>query len=971
MIFPTLAAAQSPEDDPGDQIIVTGSRISNSNLDSPAPVTSIDGDFFLDRTSRISIGDELAELPQFGPLSTRAASISPTGGDTATGLNLLDLRNIGATRTLVLVNGRRHVAGAQTTSQPDVNTFPTALLERVEVLTGGASSVYGADALSGVVNFILRDDFEGIEINGRGGLSDDGDAATYTTSLTAGTNFGDGRGNIAVNFEYANSERLDYRDRDFSSVQTTLQIPNPADGDFLLPPGQNDGIPDFVTATDLRLATSTAGGAVSNFGLSPMPSFLEFQSDGSLSPVDLGADGLLPFAGPRTDGGGGLNTIDGETLAPGLERIGGNIIAHYDVSPDARIFFEGTIVNTKTDVFATAPATNAFVGFDNPFLDPASAATIQGLVGPAAPGFVLGRFAPEFGRRGTENERLTTRGVIGVKGEFAERFDYEVSYGYGRTDTESFFTGNTIIPRIGLSADAVVDVMGVLGNPGATVCRAQLAAGTTSTGNADIDECVPGNFFGPGSIDQAVVDYVNVDTQADGLLTQHVVNAFIASDTEGFLDLPGGAISYVIGGEYRRDRTEFNPDPRDLVGDTLNAGIQPVEGSVEVIEGFSEIVAPIVAGQAFAELIELSASARVAHYDLDGVGTNVSWGLGAVYAPTEDIRFRGSFQRAVRAPNISELFAPQTPSTFFTLDPCSTFGLSQGSPQRAANCQALGAPATGIPVFPPSIVPGVTGGNPDLDVERGRTWTVGALFTPRFAEGFSLSVDYYDIEIEDAIFQPNPSSVLNLCVDGPDIDNPFCDAITRDPVTAELTGIELLFGNVSRLTARGIDFDARYILDLAASGQIDLRMVANYTLERDDFLNQLAPDFPTQDLQTVGTPKFRFNFNATYSLDRFSLGYTVRYQSSQFRTDPANVVSVGGLPPANPDVFAPEFLETGDQFIHDIVAGYQVTDEARFFVGVDNIGEPDLPPGIYGAGFGGANFDAVGRFIYGGVNLRF
>ncbi|MEO1658726.1 MAG: TonB-dependent receptor [Pseudomonadota bacterium] len=959
-----VASAQETEVE-GDEITVTGSRIQNSNLDSPAPVTVIDGDFLLNRTSRISIGDELAELPQFGPLSTRAASVSPTGGDSATGVNLLDLRNIGATRTLVLVNGRRHVAAAQNASQPDVNTIPAALIERVEVLTGGASSVYGADALAGVVNFIMKEDFEGIEFNAQGGMSEQGDAATYTANLTMGRNFANDRGNIAVNIEYANSEELDYQDRDFSRNQTTLQIPNPEDGDFALPPGENDGIPDFITADDLRLAQFSEGGVFTDFA----STFLEFQPDGSLQPLDLG-EGLIPNTGPRTNGGGGLNTIEGETLVPSLERLSFNVITHYDINEYARLFFEGKIVSADSDVASTAPARSVFVGFDNPFLDSGAAATLQGLQ-PGAPGFVLNRYAPEFGRRGVENERLTSRAVIGLKGDIEDRWSYEVSYGYGRTDTDSNYSGNIIEQRVGLSADAVTDVSGVLGTPGAVVCRAQLDAGTLNTGNPDIDDCVAGNFFGEGSISDEVVDYVNVNTTAEGLTTQHVLNGFVTTNTAGLIDLPGGAIDFVLGAEYRRDATEFEPDERDLVGDTLNAGIQPVEGEIEVIEGFTEMVAPILAGMPYADTLEVSASARVAHYDLDGVGTNVSWGVGTVYAPVSDVRLRGSYQRAVRAPNISELFSPVTPSTFFTLDPCSFIGIAQGSEQRNTNCQALGAPDGGLFIFPPSIAPGVTGGNPDLDVERGSTWTVGALFTPRFIPGFTLSVDYYDIEIEDAIFQPNPSTVLTLCVDGPSIDNPFCDAVTRDPNTAEITNINLLFDNVSKVTARGIDFDAQYALDLAEKGNLSFRMAANYVLERDDFLNQLAPDFPTQELKTVGTPQFRFNLNSSYSLDRFSIAHTVRYNSSQYRTDPANVESVGGQPPANPDIFGSDVIETGNQFIHDIVVNYQLTDEARLFVGVDNLNEPDLPPGIYGGGFGGANYDAIGRFVYGGVNLSF
>ena len=974
--WPGVLAAQAQEEalaDPapasGEPIVVTGSRVAKAGLDSPAPLTVIDGSTFITQTSRISVGDELTELPQFGPSGTRSASISPTGGNTSTGLNLLDLRNIGSSRTLVLVDGRRHVAAAQGTSQPDISSIPASLIARVEVLTGGASSVYGADALAGVVNFVQRDDFNGLQVNGRMGLSDEGDAKSYLASTTWGTDFAQGAGNVAANFEYAKSERLDYVDRPFSRRQTTLQIPNPANGDRS---GVNDGIPDFITVGDLRNANVSAGGVFTNFGAGPNPVFLEFSQNGQLTPVNLGPSGsLIPRVGPLTDGGSGLNTIADETLVPSLERIGGTVIAHYDVSDALRIFAEGKIFQVTSDVASGAPNDSVFIGFDNPFLSSASAATIRGLVPAGSTGFVLNRYLPEIGRRAISNERTTYRGVLGIKGDLGSRTRYELSYSYGRTDADSFFTGNAILPRIALAADAVVDVNGVLGPPGATVCRARLQAGAGGSSNPDIAQCVPGNFLGAGNIDPAVARYINVDTVARGKLEQHVVNGFIGTDSSGLFELPGGPIALVVGGEYRDESTRFTPDPRDLVGDTVNSGIQPVRGSVGVVEGFAELVMPVLANVPGAELLELTASARVAHYDLAGVGTTFSWGVGGVYAPIRSLRLRASYQEAVRAPNLAELFSPATPNVFFTLDPCSFIGIAQGSAQRAANCQALGAPAGGINVFPPSIAPGVQGGNPNLDVEKGRTWTVGGVFTPEFLPGLSVALDYYDIRITNAIFQPNPSTVLTLCVDGPSIDNPFCDAVTRNPTTAIITNINLLFDNVSKLTAKGFDLDARYTIDLGDKSSIALRLLGNYITERDNFLNQLAPNFPTQVLRTVGTPRIRANFNVVYTIDAISLGYTVRYSSSQLRTDPANVRSVAGRPPANPDIFAPEFLSTGDLWIHDAVIQFRAKPNATFYVGVDNLTEPSLPPGIYGGGFGGANYDAVGRTFYAGLTLDF
>ncbi|MEM9314116.1 MAG: TonB-dependent receptor, partial [Pseudomonadota bacterium] len=895
--------------------------------------------------------------------STRAASVSPTGGTTTTGLNLLDLRGIGASRTLVLVNGRRHVSSSQETAQPDINTIPSALVERVEVLTGGASSVYGADAIAGVVNLVLRKNYEGLEASIRTGVSDEGDGENSTVTITGGFNFGEGRGNLAASFEYAEGEILRYADRDFSAVESTIQIPNPADTD--VPGAPPDGIPDFITVRDLRRANISNGGTVNTAA-----GFFQFDSAGNLVPVDLGTGVVFP--GGVTDGGSGLNGLQDETLIPSQDRMSLNLLGHYDVSDQHSLFFEGKYVEIDSDVFSGAPFAPFIVQADNPFLTSQARSVLDSTTpSPFGPPFyVSNRNHRDIGPRGIENERKTFRAVLGLQGELTERTSYEVSYTYGSTDTRSRFLNNAIIPRISLSADAVVDIDGVLGSPGATVCRAQLLAGSTSTGNPDIDDCVAGNYLGDGTVDQAARDYVNVATQARGDLDQHVIGGFITTDSGDYFNLPGGPISFVLGGEYRKEETTFNPDPRDTVGDTVNSGVQAVDGELSVTEWYTEIVAPILAGQPFAELLEFRGSARIADYDLEGVGTNTSWGVGGVYAPNENIRFRASYQEAVRAPNISELFSPQTLSLTTVLDPCSAFGLSLGGEQRAANCASIIPPGTPIPI-PTFNLTVTVGGNPQLDVEEGETTTFGLVITPTALPELTLSVDYYDIELSQAIFQANPFTNLTLCYDASSLDNPFCDLIQRDPVTFQLALQSITPINATGFEASGIDLDASYRFDLGASGSLALRLVANKVLDRNDFLDPLDSGLATEVIDTVGNPDWRFTFNASYQVKSFDFGYNVRYFSSQLRTDPANVRSVNGQPPLNPDIFGPEVLRTGGDAIHNLSARYFFSDRGNLYVGIDNVTEPDLPPGIYGAGFGGANYDAVGRYFYAGLNWTF
>ncbi|WP_165793786.1 TonB-dependent receptor domain-containing protein [Hyphococcus luteus] len=946
-IMAAWSGAALAQDEPDDQIVVTGSRISTLAIDAPAPVAVFDTELLVQNTGSISVGDELADLPQFSATGNQAASAG-IESNSQVGLNLLDLRGLGPSRTLVLVNGRRHVSSSQETAQPDTNTIPAGLLERVEVLTGGASAVYGADAVAGVVNFVLDDDFEGVKGVVRGGVSDEKDAESFTANLTLGKNFADGRGNIAADLEYSRNASLYYTDRAFSAVQTSFAP------DFSANPPYT-----YRLVEDLRLLSTSTGGTL----IDAMQDVYRFAPDGSLNPADFGKGSLIPFGPIISEGGDGLNSVEDQTLLPSLERMGLNLLAHYELTDKARLFFEGKVVNIESS--ATSQPVNAgfVVSVDNPYLTQQARDLLTGSILPmGTDSFSISRMNRDFGTPQVNNERLTMRGLVGVEGEFADRFNYEFSYGYGRTETDSVFTNNVVLARLQYAADAVVDGAGVLGSPGAIVCNATLMAGSTSTGDAAIDECQPANIFGEGAVSDAARDYVTFTSRADGLLTQHVLGGYVSGDTAGLIDLPGGPIQMVVGGEFRREETSFNPDPRDLAGGTSRAGIQPVNGSFNVVEGYAEASAPLLADQPLAELLEINGAVRVAHYNLEGVGANISWGVGGVYSPVPDIRFRGAYQRAVRAPNLAELYAPITPVQFSVFDPCDASAINDGPAQRAANCAALGAPAGFTASTIGGLVPGTTGGNPNLDVEHGTTWTVGAVFTPSIAPGFVLSVDYYDIKLDDAIATTNASTILRLCVDSASVNNAFCDLVTRDAASFDVTFITEGATNINSLTARGIDFDARYGFALPV-GELNLRAVASYVLERNNFLDPFAPSVATEILRDVGTPKTRVNLSTSYDVNKFRFSYNMRYFSGAIRSFAGGRLQEGALPP--------DILYTGGTFIHDISARYEASEQATVFFGVDNLFEADLPPGVYGAGFGGANYDAIGRYFYGGVSFAF
>lgn len=932
-----------------EDIVVTGSRLAVRAVESPSPLTVLSANTIVGKTGSVSVGDRLSVLPQFRATFTQAAStgIGVNPGVGQVGLNLLDLRGLGTSRTLVLQNGRRLVSSTQQVSQPDTNVIPTELIERIEILTGGASAVYGADAIAGVVNFVLKDDFEGLSGTLHGGVSERGDASSRRASLTWGTNFAEGRGNVAASIGYTGRDGLRYFDREFSNGQSAF-INNPLAGQ----PGQSLR----VLLTDLRVLAQSTGGTLP-YG----PPFYRFSPDGTLAPTVQGSTTLL---GAVSNGGNGLQTLQYSSLLPDNDSVSGTVLGHLDIGESTTLFGHVGITRQEASAFAEPNITQQFVLKTNPYLS-SQALSVINAYGPTAagPGFVLLRSMPELGATGEENERLTTQAVIGVKGTLSPNWRYEASYGYGRTKITTTFLNQYFPGRLALGAAAVRDANGNI------VCSARLANPTST--NPDVTGCVPINFLGDGNISAAARDYLTVNTEAEGRIQQHTVNAFVAGDTGGFLTLPAGPVAVVAGAEFRRESTSYVPDARDLARLTSNLGTQTTDGSVRVVEGYTELKVPLLADLPLVKQLELSGSARVADYDLEGVGTKTSWGLGLAYQPVESLRVRGSYQRAVRAPNIAELYQANVGTQFFISDPCDVNNINAGTSFRLQNCRALGIPVgfTGLPFGTP--IPGTSGGNPDLDVETGKTWTAGFVYTPTWAPKATLSVDYYRVELDDAIVLANTNVIITQCVDSSSIDNVFCAAAPRDPVTRQISSIAQRPLNLNRLLASGVDVDAAYAFTLPAAVSGSVRLLATWVIDRDDFRSPTQPNFPSQIVETVNSPRYSATLQTELARGRFTLGYNVRYFSMMYRADPAFFESVGGNPPLRPNDLPADLRDTGNTFFHDVRFSVDLPRNVRAYVGVDNVGDEEPPPGIYAAGFGGAIYDNVGRFFYGGVTVDF
>ncbi|GAA4051623.1 TonB-dependent receptor domain-containing protein [Parerythrobacter jejuensis] len=1030
-------AEQSSEDDDSQatassdsgMIIVSGSRIARPNLDSTVPVTSVEAEELLDDGS-ISLGDALNDLPSLRSTFSTSNSQRFIG---TTGLNILDLRGLGTTRTLTLVNGRRHITASAGDFQVDVNTIPFELLERVDVVTGGSSAVYGSDAIAGVVNFILRRDYDGFEMNGQAGISERGDNARYSIGATFGRNFADGRGNIAVSAEYTNITRvLNSQRPDISGFGigfTAFEQTDDLSDEGL---SNSDGIPDSVLTNNLFLDFISEGGTVQAFcifGQAVQP--LSCGPNGTVAAHRFGPDGRLfrednnRLPSGRAIGGTGTALSDG-TLIPDIERYNLNILTHFDISDAFRPYAEfkyariealgqgtptffnsfcgGLSGASGLDPSCADGATSSFffVNFDNPFINPADVGTLRqiqdellqgfgfppGVGGAASQGFFINRNNSDFGTRNDQLKRETYRVVVGVEGDISSNTRYDLSFNYGRFESNLSAQNQLIYQNTRNAVDAVRNGAGQI------VCRINADADPTN----DDPACIPINVIGAGGPSQAALDYINANASLDEKAEQFNVLGYIGTDSSPFFELPGGPIRLVAGFEWRREEAQQIPDPLSASGATFfNAFSDFTPPALEVLEGFGEIEFPLLANVPFAEELTFSAAGRISDYNSGGglTGTVEAYNLNAVWAPVSDIRFRANFSRAVRSPTLSNLFSPATENFLFLTDPCDTRFINNGTANRATNCAA-----DGVPVGFTDPVTGNRsvnqGGNPFLQAEVSDSLTIGAVIEPRWIPGLSITVDYYDIEVESVIANISGNQILANCYDAPTLNNNFCPLIAPRNADGSLRNVGALNiapVNFASLTAEGIDFDVRYAKTFDNDDRLDLRLIATHTLDRTNFLDIDNPDLPNRVRGELGDPEWAMNFNASYRKGAVTFAYSFRWVDKQTigayenyfpfqgecpvsgvipRTNGAPTCTPGDiltLPPLNPDSTAEVFYPA--RGYHDIRVSWNINDEFVFYAGVDNITDKLPPFQLSGAGGGSGIFDNTGRYYFAGFQAEF
>ena len=998
--FAAASPAVAQDDDAADTIIVTGSRLTtNPNLAAANPVLSVTGEE-VDIRGATRIEDFVNILPQLSAGQTTEVS------NDATGTAELDLRGIGAIRTLVLIDGRRLPYGDSSNSAPNVDIIPTQLVERVDVLTGGASAVYGSDAVAGVVNFILKRDFEGIELDVLGGINQAGngndflnsiaaaggqpvadsswDGESLNLALTMGANTGDGRGNVTLFASYETVEAITQDDRSVSACAL----------------GQASGANSFggfgcVGSGNFRLfgGTNTMGMNVDAFQ----------QEDGTITVFQGGPAETYNF--------GPLNYFQRPS-----ERFQIFARGHYEITEDLEAFADFGYVQNNSDaqIAPSASFGGWAINCDNPLLQTPGLNLASDVYGctPAdiANGVVMGDLLDEMGNfdgddapvtashrnveGGPRNSNLDNdalRLVSGLRGNLGG-WSWEAFFQYSKTSDIDISTNDFLIDNVQNAFFVVDDGMGGI------QCRdaAARAAG-----------CVPYNIFqrgpnGESLVTQAALDYIQGVGITTGETQQIITGGNIQTDLGEYgwtMPWTDAGVGFLAGIEWRKDNLNAQPDQISQRPDGGFTGVGGptvvTSGSVEALEFYTELQVPIVTGRQFFEELTFNGQYRFSDYSVDGNNTTNgfnthAFGLQLSWAPVDDVKLRGQFQRAVRAPNVIELFqgmgtdlpdldpAGLNANGIQLFDPCA----SDAPIATLAACMNTGVTAAQFGSISDVLAgqtQSLTGGSPDLQPESSDTWTGGVIVTPASVPGLSVSVDYFSISVDDYISEGiSAQTILNECLATGDAT--FCDLITRGPGGTLRSGIvttsgfEGRFINIASLKTSGVDFQVRYGMDIADItgggdwGSLNFDYAATYLISKD--FTPFPGGDPIECAGFVGNackdttvavnPSYSHRFLTTWSTPAdIDVSLTWRFLSS--------VDNITGDP-----------VEPGfDSFSYlDIAANMQVTESLNVRAGVNNLLDND-PPLFTAAGTGTGNGNTfpgtydIGRFLFIGANVRF
>jgi iron complex outermembrane recepter protein len=941
----TTADATQPEE--SGAIIVTGSRIARRDLTSTSPLAVVqDEEFTL--SGSVNVEQVINTLPQVIPGQT-SFSNNPGGG-----VATLNLRGLGSQRNLVLVNGRRYIFYS-TNQVTDLNTIPSFLIDSVDVVTGGASAVYGSDALAGVVNFNLRTDLDGFIAGAQYNITEEGDGRRYNAYVAMGTQFADGRGHIATYAEYYNRGSIMQADRDFSRFALGDS------GGQLIPLG-SAGVPQgrMVAVGPAEVGANTNYAGSGAFFFQPGTS--------------------RPYVG-TTDS---YNYAPANYLMVPQERwaIGG--YAEYEITPGIRAYSEVTFINNRVaNELAATPVTQN-VDFNlaaiQGLVSPADFAQLQLIAarqqqaieggslafGPVAAGtLTLPALDPGcadvndpttcqmvrlqvntrttgIASRNVTDDRNAFRVLAGLRGDVTDTLTYDVYYMFSRTRNASVQLGN-------VSRSAFT----------------RLAANGTC------------NVFGENQLSPSCIDQISILAQNGTISQLQVAQASISGP---LFTTPWAAdpVAFAAGVEWRSMGAEFIPDTALSSGGVVgfNAG-QPTAGSYNAKEAFAELRVPIVQ-DGFISRFELNGAVRYSDYSLENVGGVWAYAIGAELAPVRDITFRGQYQRAIRAPNVGELFGGRSVGFPGATDPCAGAAAVQPGPLRDT-CLATGVPqnqlGAGLALQPNAQIQGAFGGNPDLQEEVGDTFTAGVVLRPRFIPRLNVTVDWYDIRIQNVIASAGGgvNNILNLCYNViQDANSSICRLIRRDPLGV-ISGppfvVTATLANLSELNTEGIDFQVDYTQPLnfslmgAGESRLSFFLLGNYQWE-----NSFTPlvDLPDDVVEcaglfglTCGNPTPKWKWSSRLSWIDGPLTTSVRWRH---------------LGAVDDDVGGRVVNRIGSYDLFDLAFAFNVNDNLTINMGVNNLF--DKQPPILGNNQEQANtypgtYDVLGRDYFISANLRF
>ena len=963
-----LPSANQNQNPPASEqsIVITGSRIKRPEIESPVPVAVL-GQQALLQDAAANIADTLNELPQVALGTTRTNTNFLTSG---TGISTINLRGLGVNRTLTLVNGRRFIAGFAGSSAVDVNNIPTDFIDRVEVVTGGSSAVYGSDAIAGVVNFILKDRFDGVQLRAQGGQTFRGDDPTYFASLTAGQSlFGD-RLHLLGNFSWDKDEGLPSRNRAISSQDCgTSFFTDPFTGktEICGPLAYSSFSPQglFNLVGPHRPCPTVADPACALPQVTPGNQFTFNQTNALVLGPGVGL---------------GFNRDAARLISVPLKRELATGIANFDITPDVRYFAEVTYSHVKGDA-AIEPLAVGSAGFggstpgiadiqlDNPFIPAAVLAAVNAANADTNPNnnvtsIGFRRRSNDIFDRSNHADRHTFRVATGFKGTLLGKYNWEVSYVYGRmhdnnrTEDINLQNYNNAIDAIRVGPGSVLGVDIVCRDPAAR------AAG-----------CIPLDIFGAGTVDPRAAQYVaaNPERSEDIVNKQQVATASISGPLFSWW---AGDVTAALGGEYRKESTRDIPDILTQQG--LNSGnvLTPLSGSFHVWEGFGEVNVPLLKDLSFTKYLGVSGAARYSKYNT--VGGVWTYNVGAEWQPIRDLRFRGQYAKAVRAPNISELFSQPSQTFAGVNDPCDKITATSATPFATA-CRAIPAIAAFFAANPTGTfqytladlqrIDGLIGGNTALKPETAKTKTFGAVFTPSFVPGLGITLDYYDIKVDSAINTlPRNFEIQQCLLTGLPI---FCSNVIRDPNTGFLLHVNAQLINVASLTNRGIDADINYSRALHLLPEDRLSFDLKWTHLINNTLKTSPTSSPTDFAGTFGRGFSRDSgfLRASYKFGIVTLGWQTDYLSGgPFE----RAFGVFGDPRVN------QLNEVHDYWTHDLQVRFDPDKRYTLYFNVDNVFDkkPQLLPGAIFTGSPtgletSPDMDVFGRRFLAGVRVKF